>query len=268
MKGTANRRNAILSAAAIFFALVIMSLTGCASLKKNKELRMKAQINYNTGVEYLNIGEYSVAMDNFLKAQQYAPDDPMIHNGKGLAFLGQGRPHEARIEFEKALELNDDIPEIYTNLGNALMAQGLYDKAIEKFQEALNDPGYRYPASALYAKAQCLISLGRDEDAREALQEAIRHEPSYDRPYYSLGMLARKDDKLREAIRYFDSAVKSNPYAWESWYQSALTYLDMNDEEEAIRRLRRIRNNAPENTIFYKKAGELLQSLETPVLNR
>ena len=54
------------------------------------------------------------------------------------------------------------------------------------------------------------------EEVTRLLQRATRLEGAKDRAWYYLGLLARTDDRIDDAVRYFESAVKLNKHLTEA----------------------------------------------------
>ncbi len=53
-----------------------------------------------------------------------------------------------------------------------------------------------------------LLKLGRAGEAKPVLEEAIRLEPAFAKPYEDLGMLYLSEDNAEQAVQYFDDAIR------------------------------------------------------------
>ena len=92
------------------------------------------------------------------------------------------------------------------NRGVGLLEQFAYDRAIAAFQEALRiDPAVRLARINL-AIAQ--FYAGRTQDAAASAREAQQDYPDAPEPSYLLGLIARADNQLDEAVRQFERVLR------------------------------------------------------------
>lgn len=102
-------------------------------------------------------------------------------NGRALADMGrlrmeQHRWDEAHDFFQRAAERSPRDAQLHNNAGVARFQQGRYAEALDWFRKATRlNPGY---VRAHNNTAEALMALGYTDKARQALDEALRHEPS------------------------------------------------------------------------------------------
>ncbi len=162
------------------------------------------------------------------------PHDAKARTDLGAILARQGRFHEARAELEQALPRVDDLPDANYYLGLCLLNDGDADRGRELVERALAiNPKFGYgephlrlgdfhvgrkegePAAMRYRQAtdiygssveawyklgQTLHDLGRRDEARDALQEAIAS-------YRTAPWYRRSDDRpwKRRAVRLLRS---------------------------------------------------------------
>ena len=91
----------------------------------------------NRGLCHLEQGAHSKAFDDFNRAVQLVPNDPIYWNNLGIVFLDLGKPEMAIDLFGQAMHLNDTIPMIYGNRGLAYKMMSDWTAANRDFATAI-----------------------------------------------------------------------------------------------------------------------------------
>ena len=135
------------------------------------------------------------------------PSHALVYSWRGGALAVAGRPEEGIADLEKAMRLSPRDPDTYTFsffMGLAHFAAGRYDVAVEWLQRSRRqEPSYYAPYRVL---ASSYAQLGRLEEAREVMKEALRLEPGLSIARIELDF-AGADPSLVE--RYFDGLRKA-----------------------------------------------------------
>jgi tetratricopeptide (TPR) repeat protein len=97
-----------------------------------------------------------------------APDNASGWCLKGMALLELDRLEEALRSFDKAIKLRPDLAEAWHGRGSCLLRLQNYREALAALEKA------PHLYSVCYQKGCALGSLGRYNEAMDALQEAIR----------------------------------------------------------------------------------------------
>jgi Tfp pilus assembly protein PilF len=150
----------------------------------------------------------------------------------GIALQKAGRMDEAAEQYHIALRSEPNSAKAHYNLAGVLMAQAKIDNATEHFAQALRcDPGaggdYRY----YYAYA--LERLGRDDEAREQYEAAIKSNPKSALYHYGFAGHLAKLNRVDEAVVHFREAVRLKPDYSEAHWQLGNALLAKNELEEA-----------------------------------
>jgi tetratricopeptide (TPR) repeat protein len=148
-------------------------------------------------------------------AQTYLHDFPK----NGLAWLDYGnaladfgRYEEARVAISKAIKLIPakylDVP--YSDMGRLYERKGNYRRAIEWYKKASGVPpknaNYLNFLGAMFAK------LGKHAEAERYFKQAIKcKEGAIDESYYNLGHIVGAHGRYKEALSYFEKALKLDP---------------------------------------------------------
>jgi tetratricopeptide (TPR) repeat protein len=126
----------------------------------------------NLGNIALDEGDLEEAISYYKRVLNLHPDYTKALNNLGQAYDKLGRYEEAADMYVRFMELKPDNPYPYVNLQVVYLHQGNLDAALEVTQEALRRfpsvADIHYNASAIYQ------ALGREEDARDALEQAGR----------------------------------------------------------------------------------------------
>jgi tetratricopeptide (TPR) repeat protein len=131
---------------------------------------------------------YQDALECFDAALKIDPESVRSLNGKGQALMNLGRYEESSKSFDEAIASSSEDPEAsaeaWYDKGITLYNWGVTSSDSSKFEEALksfekaieaitsNSSNCLSISSAVWsAKSQCLEALGREKEAREALNK-------------------------------------------------------------------------------------------------
>ena len=194
---------------------------------------------------------------------------------QGKELMTEGRYEDALAAFERLLSIYESA-EIYYNVGYIKTAQGKYEEAIMAFQkatridnshalafhkmaEAYNWLGRRNDAQDCFEKAaEIYLDKYMDENAEEALNQALKLNPKTLNVFNSLGILYRRQGKYQEAIRAYRRALKINPTDENIHYNLARVYLGVDNYREA----RKVLVQALSINAGFDEARDLLESIK------
>ena len=142
------------------------------------------------------------------------------------------------------------LAEGFSQLGNNDKAADLYLKLLERFPAL---PGLREKLIDLYLRQQDRTR------AAEQLQQIIRQNPTQPQAYYVLGRIADEESrqpgkdrayaeqKLKEAIEYFNKTLLLNPAFEEGYYYLAGAQISLNKPQDGLGTLEKIRDKFPQS---------------------
>ena len=166
----------------LFTMLVIIS--ACASTKpdlseEKSQSRKAAESNTALGLEYMNRGQYEVALGKLKKAVKADPDYAPGQTVIAVLYERIGEMGLAGKHYQKAYEADPTNGDVNNNYGTYLCKTGKEDKAIEHFLVALDDPFYSSPSVALTNAGSCALGKGDLVAADDYLRRALKIEPEF-----------------------------------------------------------------------------------------
>ena len=166
----------------LFSVLILVS--ACASQQSDdsyekSQNRKAAESNTSLGLEYMNRGQYEVALGKLKKAVKadpgYAPGQTVL----AVLYERIGEMDLAGKHYHKAYEADPTNGDVNNNYGTYLCKTGKEDKAIEHFLAALDDPFYSSPSVALTNAGSCALGKGDLVAADDYLRRALKIEPEF-----------------------------------------------------------------------------------------
>lgn len=165
-----------------------------------------------SGLEYLQNGEYALAKDQLIKATEVYTNNPTAYCNLAIAQWKLGNTESALNSLHAVTE-----PDIHNPDRIELMAWIFIDmENREAARKALNL--LKNPSSRLFS----LMALVENKDgntgaARAFLERALQSDPDYPPALYNLAVLNRSDpDNTRKALeifKHFKSLAGNNPHA-------------------------------------------------------
>jgi tetratricopeptide (TPR) repeat protein len=103
---------------------------------------------YDRANAYYRKGQYDRAVEDYTKAVEINPQDEEAYFNRGLAYFSLGRFEEAAGDYSRAIEIDPQDADAYNNRGNAYTEMGRYDEAVRDYTTALeirpgDDNAYR-----------------------------------------------------------------------------------------------------------------------------
>lgn len=163
---------------------VIFLISGCASQQNQdpdsdniSNERKAAESNTSLGLEYMNRGQYEVALGKLKKAIREDPDYAPGQTVIAVLYERIGEQELAGKHYKKAYEADPKNGDVNNNYGVYLCQTGKEKQAIEHFLKALDDPFYSSPSIALTNAGSCALGSGDYTEADEFLRRALKIEP-------------------------------------------------------------------------------------------
>ncbi|MGH9511035.1 MAG: FG-GAP-like repeat-containing protein [Terriglobales bacterium] len=118
------------------------------------------------------------------------------------------------------------------NLGVAYMNQQLFEKGLAHFQQAAKlDPHLNI---ATVNRAIALLNLGRLDEAKPLLDEAIKKEPKDPHAWYGVGLMDKNSSDPQAAVDAFRHVTEIDPNDADTWYFLASVYSQLRQFPLAI----------------------------------
>lgn len=206
---------------------------------------LKSQQHLEHGKLYLDKEDYDKALTEFKKVLEYN-DSPEVYYNIGYIKTAQGKHEEAIVAFRKATQINNMFVKAYRGMGTAYQKLGRMTEAEESLQQA----------------ADMYMNKHMDENAEEVLNEILQINPNTVNVFNSLGVLYRKQGKLREALEQYQKALKVTPNEEKIHYNIGRLCIDMKELEKAKEAF----TKAIELNPRFEEAKQTLQALEIGIL--
>ena len=140
------------------------------------------------GEDRFRRGLYREALEDFLRASEYPrnigvgrppePEDAGIWYRVGLTYEALGEEEKAREAYRKAAsEFHPEDSPLQYERGRALRKLGMDEEAKRCFRDLLRAGALREDAMGHYLRGLGLLGLRREEEAKEALTEALKLDP-------------------------------------------------------------------------------------------
>lgn len=132
----------------------------------------------------------------------------------GGALILEGKEEAAYLHFEAATRINPRDPMSRSNLGTYDETHNRLPEAIEQYQAAISltsDPGLLAQTYANLGAAQ--RALGEGDEARKSYDKSMRLNPFLPGSWLGMGLLARQQGKLQEAIDDLTYSIGLQPSA-------------------------------------------------------
>ncbi|MEJ2282964.1 MAG: tetratricopeptide repeat protein [Desulfobacterales bacterium] len=212
--------------------LIVGLLLSCTS-KNLEEQKERAEASRNLGEAYLREGKYAVALQALLKAEAMTPDDYFLQNDIGLVYYYRGKQDLAIQHFKKALALKEDYAPARNNLGNAYAEKKEWDKAIEQYKRVSTDLLYATPQFPLSNLGVAYYEKKEYQLSEQYFLKALQAKQDFDRALYGLGRTYMAMGRVQEAISKLERASEVAPDAAPVHYELARAYTKNREYKKA-----------------------------------
>jgi type IV pilus assembly protein PilF len=164
--------------------IVLVFVSGCASQQtddpdQKSDGQKAAEANTSLGLEYMNRGQYEVALGKLKKAVREDPGYAPGHTVLAVLYERIGEMKLAGKHYHKAYEAAPDDGDVNNNYGVYLCQTGEEKKAMVHFKKALEDPFYSSPSVAMTNAGSCALRQGDLVSADTYLRRALKFEPDF-----------------------------------------------------------------------------------------
>lgn len=214
-----------------------------------------ARARRDLGVDYLSTHKTAMAIRELRASLEEDPSDPVTHLWLGEAYRRKGQAEKARTAFETSAKLAAERRDIQTeqdarlNLSAILSQMGRYEEAIPHCEALASDPTFSSPWRPHTNCGWALIHLGRYDEAREHLTEALDYFPSYGPALLDLGILEEKQGHSLAAVTALQKAIASSrlsgPGRSEANFRLGEIFVSLGDRDRAIAHFRAAVESGP-----------------------
>ena len=183
------------------------------------------------------------------------PDLAVAHEFLGVAYGAKKEFSQAAAELTEAAKLAPNAPTIRTALAAVRLASGEFDLAIEAAKTGIRLNPRNLKAVRILGAAY--LQKGEIANAKKVFEMIIAQVPQESSSHYQLGLIARQDKRLPEALAHFEKALKGSPGSVQALSQIASVHLSKGDASAARERVLQQIQAVPNNPLFYNLLGGL-----------
>jgi type IV pilus assembly protein PilF len=225
---------------------------GCASQQTNdpdqvSSKRKAAEANTSLGLEYMNRGQYEIAMGKLKKAvrddSSYAP----AHTVLAVLYERIGEMNLAGKHYKAAYEADTVDGDVNNNYGVYLCQTNKQKQAMSHFQKALDDPFYSSPSVALANAGSCAMRQGDPVAADEYLRAALKIEPNFPDALVNMAKLNYEEKRYLTARAFLQRYEAVASHDAESLLLAYNIEMAAGDTKTANNYKRTLESNFPES---------------------
>ena len=153
--------------------------------------RQAAKLRPDWGAVYINIGassyalgQYKDAVEAYRNAIRIDDDNADVQYSLGLTFNKLNRTDEEILAYRRALAIRPDHANSLEKMGLALFKKARYAEAATAFEQLKI---YKPDAKTFNYLGESLIEINKNEEAIEALNNALGYNPDLDKARYNIG---------------------------------------------------------------------------------
>lgn len=225
------KSHARFAGALLLSASLVFPFAGCGG--DSEARRREASASQQYAIAFLQEKQPAKALNELMKAEALAPDDPEIKNTYGLAYWAKREFAMAEKKFQEAVAIDPKYSEAWNNLGAFYIDQGRFDLAINALRKALENVYYSTSERALVNLGWCYYKTGRLEEARRTLEDASDLAPTFALAHKNLGLVLQELGDHKGAVQKFDQTLKLYSLDQETIFQKGVSLLKLGDRAGA-----------------------------------
>jgi putative PEP-CTERM system TPR-repeat lipoprotein len=195
---------------------------------------------------YLAKHDYKAAVIELKNALVAQPDNGQARYLLGVIYNDMEDYASAESELRRALGLNYDRGKTTVQLGETLLMTGKFEKVLDEVRVE-GEADKPLQAAVYTQRAQALIGLGRTEEARESLKQALEREPRFADALLVQASLAASEDQREAAARLVTLAIDHDPTNVHAWLMKGDLSRFGGDAESAKAAYRKVIEISPIN---------------------
>ncbi|NHJ49755.1 MAG: tetratricopeptide repeat protein [Asgard group archaeon] len=184
---------------------------------------------YGKGMIYYEFNDFSDALKCFDKVLAIDPNDVNSLYAKGSVLRIIGQPSEAMVAIDKVIELESKFAIAYLAKGYILMDLKKYDEALTSFSK-VEEMGREQ--SVLAGKGYCYLMLGKEKEAIDHFERALKIDPYDPEALFGLGQYEYQMKNWKQAHRYLHRCVVQDDDNIDAWVMLADIFKNTNQTEE------------------------------------
>ncbi len=217
-----------------FFAILCLALLGACASKKEGMKSKQAELYFGAGTQNIMDQEYTLALQNLMKANELEPNNSEIINNLGMSYFFKGEVDLAIKYLEQAIKLNDKNTDAKVNLASIYFNQGKIEESEALYKKVLKDLTYDKHARTYYNLGIVELDKKNVDAAEKYFKRSLVEDDNYCPAYFQLGLVQFKRRQFNTALKNFKEATLGTCYnAPAPVYYQALTLSELRQYEDA-----------------------------------
>jgi len=157
---------------------LLLLLLACSSTQtqSSNENRRAAETNTALGRQYMQRGDYEIALEKLKRAIAYDKTYAPAHTMLAVLYETIGEMDDAGVEYRRAVQYDPKDGSVNNNYGAYLCGVGKHDEAERYFLTAVEDPFYDTPEVALANAGSCALAAGDLDKAETYLRQSLGYD--------------------------------------------------------------------------------------------
>lgn len=207
----------------LVITLSLALLAGCISTTTGPRKPVSsdadaAQANAALGMNYMQQGNYELALEKLQRAVRQDPNMVDAHGTIAMLYSRMGEPDLAEKHYRRALQLKPGDPDLQNNYGVFLCGRDRYEEAEKSFLRAAGNGRYRTPEAALTNAGVCSRKIPSAEKAEGFFRQALSRNPRFSEALWQMADLSFERGNLLQARafleRHMDNADTTPEALW------------------------------------------------------
>jgi len=195
-------------------ALVLAACAGTPQPSDTGPKRQAAEVNTSLGREYLQRGQYEIALDKLKKALAADPNYAPAHTVIAVLYERLGETELAGKHYREAIDARPQNGDVNNNYGVYLCSRGKNEAAEPYFLKAVKDPFYSTPEVAYANAGSCMSDSKNFTIAEKYLRKSLDINPTF--PDALIAMSSIKYEladymAARAFLQRFEANAAQNP---------------------------------------------------------
>jgi type IV pilus assembly protein PilF len=158
--------------------VLLVFLIGCTTTndRSDEENRRAAETNTALGRQYMERGDYEIALEKLKRAVAYDKTYAPAHTMLGILYETIGDSASAGNAYRTAVKFDPTGGDVNNNYGAYLCGAGQRREALPYFEAAVRDPFYDTPEVALSNAGSCALAAGDLDKAETFLRQSLGYD--------------------------------------------------------------------------------------------
>jgi type IV pilus assembly protein PilF len=238
--------------------ILVVALAACSSTseKSGDQNRKAAETNTALGRQYMERGDYEIALEKLKRAIAYDKTYAPAHTMLAILYETIGDPAAAGAAYRKALQYDPTDGDVNNNYGAYLCGTGKRREALPYFETAVRDPFYDTPEIALSNAGSCALAAGDLDKAETFLRQSLEYDDKLGAALLPMAEVSYKQRSYLRARGFLQRFEAVSPVTEESLSLGYAIESKLGDEASAKRYRLELLERGPGATRAGSNAGQ------------